>query len=88
MRKRGKYEALPVSYYDENKTGVYTMSFNLTNFGTSELSFNTHQIVMTETLSSDKLTVSEQAHMLNKAQTVWKVNGQQVTEVTVGQVQA
>ena len=69
---------------DEEKTGVYTMSFNLTNFGTSALHFTTDQIVMTETLSSDKLTVSEQAHMLDKAKTVWKINGNKVDEVTVG----
>ena len=68
---------------DADKTGIYTMSFNLTNFGASELQFNTDQIVMTETLSSDKLTVSEQAYMLNKAETVWKLNGNPVDEVTV-----
>ena len=68
---------------DEKKTGVYTMSFNVTNFGTGELKFTTDQIVMTETLSSDKLTVSEQAKILNKSQTVWTVNGETVSEVTV-----
>ena len=68
---------------DDEKTGVYTMSFNVTNFGSTELKFSTDQIVMTETLSSDKLTVSEQAHMLNKSTTVWTVNGQKVNEVTV-----
>ncbi|MBQ7949219.1 MAG: leucine-rich repeat protein [Clostridia bacterium] len=68
---------------DDEKTGVYTMSFNVTNFGSTELKFATDQIVMTETLSSDNLTVSEQAHMLDKAKTVWTVNGQTVSEVKV-----
>ena len=68
---------------DPNKTGEYTMSFNVTNFKTSELKFSTDQLVMTETLSSDKLTVSEQARMLNKSETVWTVNGEAVSEVTV-----
>ena len=69
---------------DAEKTGVYTMSFNLTNFGSEDLTFSTDQIVMTETLSSDKLTVSEQAHMLDKAETVWKANGSVANRVTVG----
>ncbi len=69
---------------DKARTGVYEMSFNVTNFGESELSFTTDQLVMTETLSSDKLTVSEQAYMLNKSNTVWTVDGQEVTSVTVG----
>ena len=68
---------------DEKKTGVYTASFNLTNFGGSALTFSTDQIIMTETLSSDKLTVSEQARMLDKAKTVWTLNGDTVNEVTV-----
>ena len=69
---------------DADKTGVYTMSFKVTNFGASALSFTTDQLVMTETLSSDKLTVSEQARMLDKAKTVWKVNGKEVSQITVG----
>ena len=68
---------------DPAKTGVYTMSFNVTNFRSNQLKFNTDQLVMTETLSSDKLTVSEQARMLNKSKTVWTVNGEQVSEITV-----
>ncbi len=60
---------------DENKTGVYTVSFKLTNFGASELSFAAKQEFMTETLSSDKLTVSEQAHMLTSSSAAWAVSG-------------
>ena len=69
---------------DDDKTGVYTMSFKVTNFGATELKFSTDQLIMTETLSSDKLTVSEQARMLDKAETVWTVDGQTVNEITVG----
>jgi len=68
---------------DEEKSGVYKMTFNVKNFGQKELKFSTDQIVMTETLSSDNLTVNEQAHMLDKAKTVWTVNGNAVNEVTV-----
>ena len=68
---------------DPTKTGVYTMSFNVTNFKNSQLKFSTDQIIMTETLSSDNLTVNEQAHLLNKSTTVWKIGGETVNEVTV-----
>ncbi len=69
---------------DEKKTGVYEMSFNVSNFGDTALSFTTDQLVMTETLSSDKLTVAEQAHMLDKAVTEWTVDGKAISELTVG----
>ncbi len=68
---------------DKDRTGVYEMSFNVTNFGSDALSFNTDQIVMTETLSSDKLTVNEQAYILDEATTVWKEGNTAITEVTV-----
>ncbi len=67
----------------DNEEGVYNMTFKVTNFGGEALRFNTDQIVMTETLSIDKLTVSEQAHMLDKSTTVWKVDGNEVTSVNV-----
>ncbi len=60
---------------DEEKKGVYTVSFKLTNFGADTLSFTAKQEFMTETLSSDKLTVSEQAHMLTSSTAAWSVSG-------------
>lgn len=59
---------------DKDRTGSYTLSFNVTNFSSSEtLTFKPTHIAMTETLSSDGLTVAEQAHLLNKAETTWFV---------------
>ncbi len=71
---------------DEKKTGVYEMTFKVSNFGSEALRFTTDQLVMTETLSSDNLTVSEQAYMLDDKLTVWKVGGERVEtggEITV-----
>ncbi|MBE7077823.1 MAG: hypothetical protein E7377_03855, partial [Clostridiales bacterium] len=68
----------------DNTDGVYTMSFNVTNFGDKKLEFSTESLVMTETLSIDKLTVAEQAYMLNKSNVSWKVNGSEVNKVEVG----
>ncbi len=56
---------------DPNKTGVYEMSFKIKNFGDSELSFTANYVLMTESASVDGLTVSEQAHLLDKAQVTW-----------------
>ncbi len=58
---------------DKEKEGVYTLRFNLTNFGNTPLSFTATQEFMTETLSSDGLTVSEQAHMLKTSTAAWAV---------------
>ncbi len=65
---------------DKDKTGVYTMSFCLTNFGTEALTFKTQALFMTETLSIDGLTVAEQAHMLSDVAPVWKVNGKTLAD--------
>ena len=67
---------------DEDKTGVYEMSFKLTNFGAEALSFKTAHEAMTETLSGDKLTVAEQAHLLS-GDMVWSVNGNTVSTIEV-----
>ncbi len=58
---------------DKEKEGIYTLNFKLTNFGGSALTFKATQEFMTETLSSDKLTVSEQAHMLSTSTAAWTV---------------
>ncbi len=63
---------------DPEKNGEYTIKFFISNFrGNEELSFKLEQEFMTETLSSDRLTVSEQAYMLNKSSSSWKVNGKE-----------
>ncbi len=59
---------------DKDKTGVYTFSFNLTNFGDESLSFKTKSLFMTETLSMDGLTVAEQAYMLDDVATEWIID--------------
>ncbi len=68
---------------DTDKTGVYEFSFNLHNFGTTNLSFTTDLEFMTETLSSDKLTVSEQAHMLSSSKVEWSATNGALSGNTV-----
>ncbi len=65
---------------DEERTGVYNMSFKVTNFSNKALTFDTHHAAMTETLADNKLTVSEQAYMFNNATTLWKVDGEEVKD--------
>jgi len=65
---------------DKDKAGVYTLTFKVTNFGDSKLTFNPEHIVMTETLASDGLAVSEQAHLLEQTQTFWSVDGSSLAE--------
>ena len=67
---------------DEDKLGVYQMQFKITNFGEETLSFTTAHEAMTETLSGDKLTVAEQARLLD-GEMEWKVNGNVVSEISV-----
>ena len=67
---------------DPNKTGVYTMTFSVVNFGSVDLSYNLGAYVMTEgvseTLTTEgKTTVTEQGYVLSGAKT-------SVTELTGG----
>ena len=66
---------------DKNKTGVYTMTFDVNNVSNSAISYDVGGIVMTEGVSntytshSDR-TVSQDGHMLDGAQTeVTAING-------------
>ncbi len=68
---------------DEEKTGEYVIDFKITNFGETALSFTVDTQFMTETLSSDRLTVSEQAYMLKRSTADWKVNGTPLTGDTI-----
>ena len=65
---------------DVDKTGEYTIEFKVTNFGDKALTFRPNHEAMTETLSKDGLTVSEQARMLDKATSVWAVNGTKLAD--------
>ncbi len=59
-------------------------TFYVNNFGTQELNFDLKATLMTETLSSDDLTVVEQAHLLNNGSTVkFYVDGNEVTSLKV-----
>ncbi len=73
---------------DPKKTGVYTLNFKISNFGTQTLSFKPEHEFMTETLSSDRLTVSEQAHLLSSSTAAWKVDGQAIAETDTISVEA
>ena len=68
---------------DKEKTGEYTMSFKVQNFGASDLTFTPQAIFMTEQLSIDGLAVAEQAYILDDLAPTWKFNGNQLTGDTL-----
>lgn len=49
---------------DPDRDGVYTLKFSLKNISENALSYQINPIVMTETMSSDEVTVAETAYML------------------------
>ncbi|MGN0818422.1 MAG: leucine-rich repeat protein, partial [Candidatus Coproplasma sp.] len=59
---------------DEEKKGEYTLKFYVKNFGSDSLTFNMQSIFMTETLSSDGMSVAEAAYILDDIAPAWKVN--------------
>ena len=61
---------------DPAKTGEYTMSFTVHNFGTSALSFTASDLKFTETIAKDGLAVAEKAYMLDDYAGAFKVNEQ------------
>lgn len=63
---------------DPEKSGEYTVTFKIKNFGTSTLRFNTDSIFMTETLSADGIAVGEQAYLLNDKAAIWRMDGKSV----------
>lgn len=73
---------------DKDKKGVYSFSFNITNFGSSALSFKTNALFMTETLSVDGLAVAEQAYLLTDVPAQWVVNGENVADGAIFTVPA
>ncbi len=54
---------------DPNRTGVYTLEFNVTNMDGAALSYNIDPVVFTETMSSDGRTVAELAYLLDATYT-------------------
>ncbi len=65
---------------DKEKSGVYPVTFKISNFGSSDLSFELNPILMTETLASDGLAVAEQAYLLDDITPTWTVRGNGTTE--------
>lgn len=60
---------------DEKQKGVYTLKFHVKNFGQSDLKFAAKSVFMTETLSSDKLSVAEKPDYFDDIPAKWKVGG-------------
>lgn len=50
---------------DPDRTGVYTLKFNLVNASGNAVSYNFRPYVMTESMSSDGRTVAEKAYMFD-----------------------
>ncbi len=69
---------------DEKKTGVYEFNFKIKNFDTQNLVFTPQAQFMTETLAYDKVTVQEQAYLLNRIAPEFTMNGASVNgKITV-----
>ncbi|MBQ8885488.1 MAG: leucine-rich repeat protein [Clostridia bacterium] len=60
---------------DPEKTGVYTMSFKISNVSSAAKTYTMDVLAMTESVSIDNLTVAEKAHMLDQVQKSFRVNG-------------
>lgn len=61
---------------DKKRTGVYELTFHLDNMSDYERKYSLSVDTMTETVSSDGLTVAERAYMLNdNASVVYSVSG-------------
>ncbi len=58
---------------DKEKKGVYYVKFTVNNIGGSALTFTPRATFMTETLSSDKLSVAERAYLLDDVAPEWSV---------------
>ncbi len=68
---------------DPDRTGVYTMNFNVVNFGSTELTYDLGIIAMTESVStSDDKFVAERSQLLNGTWTA-TVDGETMSSVTV-----
>lgn len=53
---------------DPEKTGEYTITFNIVNISGNALSYNINPVVMTESMSSDNKTVAEKAYLFEDAE--------------------
>ncbi|MDE7158713.1 MAG: S8 family serine peptidase, partial [Clostridiales bacterium] len=60
---------------DPERTGVYTMSFNVVNVSSNTLTYDLDAFVMTESMSSDEKTVAEKAYMFTDSQKEYSVSG-------------
>ncbi len=63
---------------DPSKSGVIKkekLTFNVTNFGTTDLEFTTNHMLFTETVAVDGLAIAEQAYALDDIAGEWYVNG-------------
>ncbi len=65
---------------DKEKKGEYTVSFYVNNFGEQDLTFSLNSIFMTETLSSDNLSVAEKAHIFGDIPAKWVVGASEYNE--------
>lgn len=75
---------------DPDRTGVYEFKFNLVNISSNAVSYDLDQLVMTESMSSDDITVAEKAYMFDdtvNTYSITKVKGSSLINgntVTVG----
>ena len=71
---------------DPDREGIYTMEFHVVNTSSEAKNYTLDAIVMTESVSIDNITVSEQSYMLDRAEKEFYVNGEYSAngEVTLG----
>jgi len=68
---------------DADRTGVYKMTFHVSNTSNQVKTYKLGTIAMTETVSIDNITVEEKAYLLDKGQRTYLVNGQNSKTVTL-----
>lgn len=71
---------------DKDRSGVYTLAFDLVNFGSVTKTYRLSTLTMTETVASDGKTVAEHAYMLDSfCDYIYTVGGRVLTdrEVTI-----
>ena len=61
---------------DPEREGIYTMEFHVVNTSSSAKNYTLDAVVMTESVSIDNITVSEQSYMLDHAEKEYYVNGE------------
>lgn len=71
---------------DPERTGEYTMKFNIVNISDTALSYNIDRFVMTESMSVDERTVAEKSHLFDDTKSTYSIEAKQGSAYMNGSV--